>query len=315
MKNKTNSKTWKESLLQSGLPLELEAASTLSTLGFKCLGQFQYSRLNEENVLTEFSVDLCATAGIRYKQISGSLAILAECKYCNPSKIWCFVPATMRPDSSIGSNLVPCITTLDDLISYRALKTFSGVHRQIEKWQAQFSICVSGTEIHRTGEKDDPHPIQRGFNQLRFALPIAYFSLADIQTKDKEPKFILPLLITTAELWVLKENLSVSKVKMADGLESVARQVDALLMYSLSNLDFTSHLKSIRDGLEKTHPDLAKRLSQKEHKVVPSVDALGAITFNQDFGSFGLKIMVVTNTKLANIVESAWKVLIPPIRK
>ena len=54
------SKSWKESLISSGLPLEFELVKRLEAKG--CLADFEYSyfRLNETNIERQFSYDVDA---------------------------------------------------------------------------------------------------------------------------------------------------------------------------------------------------------------------------------------------------------------
>src|SRR5437879_2998035 len=71
-------KTWKDHLLSSGLPLEQSVIGVLQTLGVNRPREYRYERLNEQGILTEFSIDVFASRMYEHALV---LELLIECKY------------------------------------------------------------------------------------------------------------------------------------------------------------------------------------------------------------------------------------------
>src|SRR5713101_8406834 len=88
------SKSWGESFLKSGLPLEHLTAVTLRSMGWLCYPNFEYERPNARGKLTNFDVDLSASMSARNR--GTSLQLLIECKYHDASRFWIFHPQ-VRP--------------------------------------------------------------------------------------------------------------------------------------------------------------------------------------------------------------------------
>src|SRR5207302_1232649 len=77
----------------------------------------------------------------------------------------------------------------------------------------QLQICSKGIEIHSSGF--EPNNILRGLSQLRYGLPnmIAQLMVAQINTPHEEELyiyFVCPILITTANLYILKTGLDLN---------------------------------------------------------------------------------------------------------
>src|SRR4051812_48864672 len=88
-------KDWKDYLLQSSLPLEQIVSEKLDSNQWHIDGEFPYVRPNEQDINTEFSVDLRAFAlaeSIESGDIDtyASLDLLIECKYNYPGTRWVF---------------------------------------------------------------------------------------------------------------------------------------------------------------------------------------------------------------------------------
>lgn len=73
---------WKDALLKTSLPLEYLVADKLSKHGFLVVGEFSYSRSNEQGIDTEFSIDLLANKFLEKRKDDAwaNLSLLVECK-------------------------------------------------------------------------------------------------------------------------------------------------------------------------------------------------------------------------------------------
>src|ERR1035438_684627 len=95
------SKSWKDALLSSGLPLEYEATRILVQSGFHVDGEYPYNRRSDCGS-EEFSVDLLAhhylENGCKDGSFKGQIAAVCECKYRNPGKTWVFMPDLNRSE-------------------------------------------------------------------------------------------------------------------------------------------------------------------------------------------------------------------------
>ena len=82
-----------------------------------------------------------------------------------------------------------------------------------------------GLEINLS--KGDAHDaeIKRGINQLQYGLPRLISEEIHDQVlghaDDVKPFFVLPILVTTAELRVLKKGMTLNKVRNADSVDDI----------------------------------------------------------------------------------------------
>ena len=111
---KNNESKWKDYLLKSSLPLEQLVAEKLEKSGVYIAGEYPYIRTNDQNISTEFSVDLHAFELLAYShqkdQYWGNLNFLIECKYNYPGVKWVFLPIL---DSSLQvANSIRCVKEL-----------------------------------------------------------------------------------------------------------------------------------------------------------------------------------------------------------
>lgn len=82
---------WKENLLKSSLPLEQLVSEKLENKNLYISGEYPYIKPNEQDINTEFSIDLHAYETIR-NAYTMRLHLLIECKYNYPGVKWVFSP-------------------------------------------------------------------------------------------------------------------------------------------------------------------------------------------------------------------------------
>lgn len=239
-----NSKKWKSRLLSSSIPLEFEVAKILSELNFFVSYDYPYSRKDGVEQ-KEFSTDI--NASLYYpldneNEIDGVLSILAECKYREEGKKWLFIPEINKVDFS----------TFTLGYTIRALKEFSKRRIKAEKlyeFEDKCDFSLKAVEVNTiTGDVFDKD-IRHGVYQLKFALPylVKDFIEGNLygHIEDVETRFIVPVLITNADLYLIKENFSISQLKEIDNVEDISTKVPYIILYSDIGPDFTEHHKVI----------------------------------------------------------------------
>ena len=236
----SKSSKWKDALLKSGLPLEHIVADYLVKENFEITGQYSYLRPNELGISTEFSIDIFA-----FKFISNpkneddyiELQILVECKYSHKSVKWVFYP---HPgESSLVYGYIHC---LDELSTRKIIdKTF------LDSFEKNKYACIKGIALHSNDTNNQT--IDRGLNQLRFAVPnIVEKSLKEqylsFHNSEAHIKITCPILITTAPIYVLNPNLSLENIYKADLIDEIAEKVGSILIYQ----DNSPHLSEYSES-------------------------------------------------------------------
>lgn len=221
MSNKQgNENKWKDFLLKSSLPLEQLVAQKLGKKGLHVAGEYPYIRPNEQDISTEFSVDLYAYRTIKPSSTESDcwkrLNLLVECKYNYPGIKWIFSPQT-RWNTGVGY-----IGTF--------LNGKKHCYHTIERF---LPSCTRGIELNNTGF--DPNTISHGLNQLRYGMPNLILQKIttnlDKQMPDKPQISLIGLiLVTTADLYVLKPDLDLESYYLAENLNDVAEPVSHLVV-------------------------------------------------------------------------------------
>lgn len=237
---KTDNK-WKSRLLSSSLPLEYEVAKVLTDLNFSVSFDYPYHRQDGKHE-REFSTDInglfffpCGTDN----QIDASLNLVAECKYRDENKKWVFLPDVNKPDIS------------DFTLGYtiKSLSEFSTIkkrnHDLIYSFEENIDFALKGVELNI--EKGDvfDKDIKHGISQLKYLLP--YLIKNSIENNvfchldDAKPVYLVSILVTNADLYVLNDNFSIKTVKEANELNEIAEKVPYLICHSELGPDFIEH--------------------------------------------------------------------------
>ncbi len=212
-------KKWKEDLLKSGLPLESVAARMLGARKCEVLGEFTYMRHDENRIEKSFSIDLFAHYSFKWpyhRAKKSRIIFLIECKYIHQGAQWFFSPQV----NYHGGHEV--ISVLDHLTAASLVRE----HGPLTTFNRSLPWCFKGAE------SPDGIGIEKGGKQLRYALPALARQLMVNQFEapwDIEPMFVVPILLTTAKLSVLKAKLSIKHYHEAKRESDVARITPALL--------------------------------------------------------------------------------------
>jgi hypothetical protein len=261
---------WKAALLKTSLPLELLVAEQLKAAGVFVLGEYQYSRVNEEGLPTEFSVDIHAKSLIPplFKGTWATLSLLIECKYNYPGVQWIFAP---NPYGNLGYRSVVNV--------FQQFSTRRVVPKAVDKFDADLSYCIKGIELHE--DNANPNSISRGLHQLRYAVVQMLTTLLRDQLSAGHDvalnvEFVCPVLITTAPLYVLKSDLPLEAYQEAGSIADLAEEVSALVVKQDPGPDLSRYADDAFAKLLAEYPWMERRLG--EHAEILATSGVPAYT-------------------------------------
>lgn len=313
--NKQTNKKWKNALLKTSLPLEYLVAEQLSDLRFGIQGEYHYLRPNEQGIPTEFSIDIWAVTELFKKNrlIWAGLNYLIECKYCHPGIKWLFAPHTKSDTEHLleGST----VYTLDQLCTRQIFDK-----RPIWNLAKQFPICFKGVELH---QKDaTSQNIERGRSQLRYGTPrlaIHLYECHMMNFNDEELhlEFICPILVTTAELFVLKNGLGLNDFRNVNELSEIASEVPALILTNPYSHLFVDYADEIIKNLHSKSPSIDERIEQldvllkkKTGENEDDMRSWASISFDFDIREMSRRILVVNYNSIESIHNLLRKAII-----
>ncbi len=191
----------------------------LVSQGFWVAGEYPYIRPNEQNISTQFSIDLHAytfIGGGEDSDTSATLNVLVECKYSYPSTRWIFSPNPSSLSLPPESGRLYFLTHQGKLLLY--------------EFPPDLPVCTRGIELY---QKDfNPQSISHGLNQLRYGMPNLILQERESVLDTSKPglSFTALVLVTTAELYVLKTGQSLETYLSAQSLNEIAYQTEALIV-------------------------------------------------------------------------------------
>lgn len=212
-------RTWKEYLFRSGLPLENDVRRVLDEFG--CFSSYEYSYLkqDENQLQKEFSFDIDSS----YIKGCHFFELMVECKYRHETTKWIFTPAKYG--------------------GFKELHELDFLHAQdffVETkfpYRSTFPIqlgpaCGKGVEITSTGTNEKS--IVQAVNQLAYAFAPKVSSAIEHQVFDllagEHIFYHVPIIVTTAHLFRLNDDVDMEAIKGAKDIEDVAEEHDLLVM-------------------------------------------------------------------------------------
>jgi len=251
----TDNLKWKNGLLSSNIPLELEAANILSSKGFAVQSNYKYDQSNF-SVIRDLGVDLHAKTFISYPaETSGGkkstqLELLIECRHRHSDVAWVFLPDPNPPDLSPvkpGNT----IRMVDKFSSYIIASDASAL------FDAEMPVCQKGIEINMEKGDADEAVFRQGLSQLQYALPriltenILFY--IETRSEDNIPFLFCPVFLTNSELFVLNRNAGVKEINKASEIGDVAARVPYLVMHLGYSPDFESQCRNEASRLQDIH--------------------------------------------------------------
>lgn len=246
---------WKDQLLKTSLPLELQVAELLGEMEFWVGGEYSYLRHNQDGVESEFSVDVHVVRELKKDaDYWGMWEVLIECKYSSPECQWVFLPFPQRADVIIGS-----IWVTEDLTTKRLRnkEPLLSIDRETD-------YCMKGVVLHASGV--DGNSITRGQKQLNHAMAklVADELSAQLSTwHDEELHIVLTtsILVTNAPLFVLNHDSSLDDFRNAKTLNDIASSVSELVVYQ----PFSPHMGGYTRRLLKESVNETKLIQRVEN--------------------------------------------------
>jgi hypothetical protein len=220
-------KTWKDHLLSSGVPLEYSVIRIFEELGIRDPGEYRYERKMADGLAQVFSVDVYA----KKTDIQRMLYVecLVECKYRHDGTNWVFLPREYGELFRNGPNFADLFVTMDQCCINRKFDRSA-----LEKFEDTYPLCARGIEL--LPEDANPKSIEQAVQQLRYAVVAKAIDAIEWQIfwgdgEGPEPIYvIIPIIVTTAELWRLKVGTTVEDVRKAVDLATVADPHDVLVL-------------------------------------------------------------------------------------
>ena len=247
MSNKTI-ENWKEVLLKSGIPLESSVRSILEGMSFEDILEYNFLRKNDNDIINNFSVDIHARKRIAIeKNFSKNfyLEYLLECKYCTPDSHWIFMPSS---NSYTLENPSLYVDAFDNKL---------GVNLSYLE-----SICneykVAGKGFSLRFKNSDSTQIKEAHNQLAYAYIHRYFE--KLSWDSYNAYFLFPIIVTTANLWRLKDNVKVEDIYKANDLEDVCERYNVLRYQSDPDRLMINYFKDKYNSLDN---NIKSKLTQK----------------------------------------------------
>jgi hypothetical protein len=241
---KPHKKSWKEHLLSSGVPLEYSVARVFEELGIWKPEEFRYVRKNADGVATIFSVDIHSTDLDQQRNLW--VESLVECKYRHDGTRWVFAPRDY--EELFGPTFQDLFVTLDQCCLERRLD-----RQVVGKYGKIYPLCGKGVEL--LPDDANPKTIEHAVHQLRYAVIAKALDYLQHQTDGLLGSItpmivIVPIIVTTAELWRLNVGTTVEDIRAAKEIEDVAKPHDKLvLLQPPDNLETKSTHEAFHDIL------------------------------------------------------------------
>lgn len=228
-------KSWKDHLLSSGIPLERDIKKYLDEAGCISDYEFSYFRPDENSVTKTFSYDIDAS----YITGEDFVNYMIECKYRHESTKWIFIPEEYFGPNEIFYN------------------SFMHPNQHFVKRNFQFDtyyfprmlapLCSKGIEIISSGTNEKS--INQAIAQLSFAF--AQKMIEDIYNQivigsfENTIFYNVPIIITSAKLYRLNENIDISAIKKAEEIDDVATNYNCLVIRNIKNVALKKYNQSI----------------------------------------------------------------------
>lgn len=264
-------KNWKRNLLSSGLPLEFDAAKVLVSKGFSIDSDYTYDRNDSEasGISKDFSVDIEASAYPPFddeNDIQATLRLLVECKYRYPNTTWLFFPDINRPDFS-DFTAGYTLHVIDEFSPYTV-----DTH-DCQDFESRLPVCYKGAEV-RLGSKDQEVfdvEIRHAISQLRYALPQLLMHNISFQLNnhpdDNVPIIFCPILLTTADLSIVHETVTIEEVNRSENMSDISDEVPYLILTSGYGPDFENHCtKKFKKFTKLGDLDKVKKLEERRRQ-------------------------------------------------
>lgn len=237
-------KKWKDALLSSGLPLESSVTNMLTGRGCVVHGEHEFTVPQPDGSLMHRSVDLSAW----WQLPTLNLKLLIECKYRRDGVKWMFLPPRHKAmgnydwfTNSLVSPFVPPWYCDLKLI----IPPVVSFHHQPPVDKHTHRLATKGVQLvpGKAGESDakgdsiSETPVRNALSQVIFGTTSQQFGFTpipkdhlDIYLHSMHFAFLLPIIVTTAELFILNRDADVQAIRNANQVDDIADQVNTLII-------------------------------------------------------------------------------------
>lgn len=309
----SESAKWKSKLLSSSVPMEYEVARKLVAFGFVVDSDFTYAR-DDAGISKDFSVDIHATGYLPFKSknFKATLELLIECKHRHRGNKWLFFP-----DPNIGEMSPFWLGR-----TMRAVDDFSRVFFESNctvPFDQDANFCMKGVEVDAsTGAVHDAE-IRHGLAQLQYALPRLLSDNINFNMRgheeDNSPFIICPILLTTSEIFVARDDISITTVERASVLEDIAAPAKYVTLYLDPTPDFQRHRQQacselgVLAGRQTTENIDAFRKGQGEYEHrLPSVQCRRLANSDEKCSEYFSQIVVCSLEYFPELMEEISRV-------
>lgn len=234
MTEETNGKNpkWKERFLSSGIPLEFVLSKKLEDLDIGLIAEHDYLKIDENGRERSFSVDLLS---MRRLENGVALDILYECKYKKPNTQWIFIPRRVKDD----------FLTREIFLPYDSFnERFCFDRLALSELTLPIITATKGTEI--IDNIENAKTIKEGIEQLRYGMLEHYIDVAidhlvtniSSESNSTSLRLIMGTIVTTAEIWIIRENIGLEEIYGAKSVSEVADKVNYLYYRDFPSSEF-----------------------------------------------------------------------------
>ena len=167
--------------------------------------------------------------------------MLVECKYRHDSSKWIFTPAEYK--SVLGPEFNNVFLCLDDFSDDYSINTDA-----IDAFSSIYQLANNGVEL--LSNDANSKTITNALCQLKYAIPNKVASALEHQIDhmlgDRSPVFvILPIVVTTAELWRIRPEQTINRIKASQEISDIADREDILILYNKPDNELRQYSKEI----------------------------------------------------------------------
>jgi hypothetical protein len=227
---------WKDYLLKSGLPLEYEVKQFLDSRN--CISSFEYSYLkpDENSIINEFSFDIDSA----FIEKEHFFKFLIECKYRDPSTNWFFLPTQYGGPSELRHT-----SFLHPNDHFTKATKFPYRYPELPVFA---KACQKGIEI--TSEGQNPKTITQAATQISYAMAEIIVDdmvhqIEEYLTTSEVIFYNIPIIITTANLYRINENVTIEDIKANDDILKIATKEDCIVLETKIGKDLEKHNRKV----------------------------------------------------------------------
>lgn len=233
----TNIKHWKESLLETDMPLENEIAHQLISKKLSVQAGYKLYR-NITGSTIDYSVDLRSSAFVPFsgkEGKKGKIELLITCKHRPQNVSWFFLPDMNKRKTNVSATTIRMI----DFFSNYAVDS-----RSIRQFDSNTTRCRKGIEINfETGNTTDSE-LFNGMTTLQYTLPRIFTENA-LQSiyelpENNIPYVFCPVLVTTASIFVADPSLTENQITDSSDFMEIAKPTPYIVMNPDYGPDFES---------------------------------------------------------------------------